>query len=100
VVPGEVCWLAGVWVLGVVQDGVHRAALDDATVTHHEDVVADVPHRCEVMGDEQQRHTGVAADLAEQVEDLGLDRDVEGGDGLVEDEEPGRAASARAIATR
>ena len=54
------------------------------------------------MGDEDERQAHVALELAQQVEDLGLDRDVERGDRLVGDEQLGlerdRAGDADALA--
>ena len=54
---------------------------------HHGDVVGDVFHDREVVGDEQVGKPQLAPELDEQVHDLGLDRDVEGRDRLVEHDE-------------
>ena len=43
-------------------------------------------HDGKVVGDEQITDPGVAPDLREQIEHLGLDRDVEGRDGFVQDQ--------------
>ena len=56
---------------------------------HHQDVVADLLDDREVVGDEEQRDPEVAPDLLEQLEHLRLDRDVERGDRLVEDQHGG-----------
>ena len=61
------------------------AGLDDLAAMHDGDALADVAHDGEVVGDEQQREAELALELAQQIEDLGLDRDVEGGYRLVGD---------------
>ena len=63
------------------------ADLDDLAEVHHGDAVAHVAHDGEVVGDEDHRQAELALQLAQQVEDLGLDRDVEGGDRLVGDDQ-------------
>ena len=57
--------------------------LDDLAEVHHRDPVAHVPHDRQVVRDEDQRQAQVALQLAQQVEDLRLDRDVERRDRLV-----------------
>ena len=52
------------------------------------------------MGHEEIGEAELLLQLAQQVEDLGLDRYVNRRDGLVEDDELGPSASARAILTR
>ena len=64
-----------------------RGALDDAAGVHDEHTVGpfrDDPH---VVGDEDDRHVEVPAESVEQVEDLGLNGDVEGRGGFVGDQE-------------
>ena len=41
------------------------------------------------MGDQQNRHAIVALDLADQLQDLGLNRHIQGSGGLVGDQQPG-----------
>ena len=53
---------------------------------HHIDVVADLGHDPEVVGDEHDGGSDPFAQVAHQLEDLGLDRDVQGGRGLVRKE--------------
>jgi len=53
-----------------------------------------------VVGDEQDAHVQPLTQLVDEVEDLGLDGDVEGGGGLVGDQQLGSHASAMAIMTR
>ncbi len=65
-----------------------------------------MPHHGQIVGDEQVGEAEFLLQLGEQVQDLGLDRDVEGRDGLVEHQElriegqcPGHA-DALALSTR
>ncbi len=82
---------AGVVVLRVGKNLGDRAGLDDAPPEHDADPVGDPPHHAEVVGDEQHRHAEAAPQVGEQVEDLGLDGDVEGRGRLVGDEQVGLA---------
>ena len=52
---------------------------------------ADFGDNAEIVGDEEDGHAELGLEGAEKVEDLGLDGDVEGGGGLVGDEEAGLA---------
>ena len=54
---------------------------------HHGHVVGDFGDHAEVVRDEDDRHAAVVAELAEDFENLGLDRDVEGGGRLVGDQQ-------------
>jgi hypothetical protein len=60
-----------------------RRQLDELAQVHHAHPVADVLDDRQVVGNEQVGQLELVAQLDEQVEDLGLDRDVEGGDRLV-----------------
>ena len=68
---------------------VDTGDLDDLAEVHHRDPVADVPYDGQVVGDEDVGEGELALQIGEQVDDLRLDRDVEGRDGLVADDEPG-----------
>ena len=61
--------------------------LDDPAEVHHRDPVADVADDRQVVGDEQVGQPELALEPLEQVDDLGLDRHVEGADRLVGDDE-------------
>ena len=69
------------------EDVVHRAGLDDLAGVHDGDPVGDLVDHAEVVGDEDQAHAGVALQVLEQVHDLRLHGDVEGGRRLVGDED-------------
>ena len=62
--------------------------------------VADLGDDPQVVGDEEVGQAVALLELGQEVQDLGLDGDVQGGDGLVGDDQPGFRASARAIPIR
>src|SRR5262249_15582370 len=64
---------------------------DDVPRVHHRVPAAHARHHSEVMGDQNYRHAQLAAQAQDQVQDLGLDRDVERGRRLVRDEHAGLA---------
>ena len=72
-----------------MEHGGGGAALDDATGLHDEDVVAEVMHQGEVVADEDQGQAQLVAQAHQEADDLGLERDVEGGDGFVGDDQVG-----------
>ena len=61
---------------------------DEPAVVQHHDVVGELPHDGEVVGDQQVGGAELVAELGEQVQDLRLDGDVERGDRFVEDDQP------------
>ena len=79
----------GVGMLRRGEDSRDRAGLDDAAVLHHGDVVGDLAHDAEIVGDEQHRHAVAACRIFEQIEDLRLHGDVERRRRLVGDEQVG-----------
>ena len=79
----------------------HRRLLDDPPGVHHGDAVGHLGDDAEVVRDEQQRQVELLLQLAQQVENLRLDRDVERRRRLVgDDAATGWHASAIAISTR
>ena len=77
----------GVWVLGVLEDRGGVALLDDLARVHDADPVAQRPDDAEVVGDEQDRRVRLGLERADEVEHARLDRRVEPGRRLVEDEQ-------------
>ena len=73
--------------LGLAEDFEHRAVFDLLALEHHEHVVGDLGDHAQVVRDEDDRHAALVAELAEDFEDLGLDRDVERGRRLVGDQQ-------------
>ena len=64
---------------------------DDPAVLHDVDVVGDPADHRQIVGDEQQGHAEFLLEVLDQLEDLGLDGDIEGGGRFVGDEQ-GRPA--------
>ncbi len=62
-----------------------RRGLDDIARVHHVDPLGHAGDDAEVVGDEDQCRAGVRRQAPQQLEHLGLDRDVEGGRRLVGD---------------
>src|SRR6516165_3462574 len=63
------------------------AELDELARIHHRDVVTEPSNDTEIMADEQEGNALVPSEARQQAQDLRLDRDVEGGRRLVEDQE-------------
>ena len=66
-----------------------RGELHDLAEVHHRDLLGDVLHHREVVGDEEIGEPPLLLQVHEQVQDLRLHRDVERGDRLVTHEERG-----------
>lgn len=78
---------AGVGMLRVIEDGLGVPSFHDLSLPHDHDVVGRLANNGEVMGDEQMAHGGLIADIAELVQDVGLDGHVERGERFVEDQD-------------
>ena len=63
------------------------ALLDDLAGVHHPDPVAQGPDDAEVVGDEEDRRVRLRLERADEVEDARLDRRIEPGRRLVEDQQ-------------
>ena len=63
--------------------------LDDRAEVHHCDPIGDVADDGQVVRDEEVREVELLLQPLEQVDDLGLNRHVQGGHGLVRDDEVG-----------
>ena len=68
-------------------DLLRRPDLDELAEIHDADRVCQVLHDREVVGDDDVGQLVRALQIAHQVEDLSLDRDVERGHGLVRDDQ-------------
>ena len=66
-----------------------RRGLHDPADIHHRDPLADVLDHAEVVRDEQIGKPELFLKIEEEVQDLGLDRHVQGGDGLVRNDQTG-----------
>ena len=95
----EFHWDVGVWVrhcgeegscvgvLGVGEEGFVGGEFDDSAGVHDCDAVADVFYDAEIVGYEDVCQVELLLEFLEEVDDLGLDGNVEGRDGLVGDDE-------------
>ena len=63
--------------------------LHDVAQVHDRDAMRDLPNDGEIVCDEQVGDPELLLEIAQEVEDLGLDRDVERRHGLVADDELG-----------
>ena len=79
---------------------LRRAGLHEHARVHHVHALAHARDDAEVVRDQDQRRVLLRDELAQQVEDLRLDRDVERGRRLVGDQSFGSQASAIAIIAR
>ena len=66
-----------------------RAEFDDFSEIHHHDALADVFDYGEVVRDEQVGDAALFLQVLEQVDDLGLDADIQSADGFVANDEFG-----------
>ncbi|MFJ8113804.1 hypothetical protein [Streptomyces sp. NPDC096132] len=73
------------------EDLLHLAAFDDLPGVHDHRPVAQIGHHAQVVGDEDDGHAEPVAQGPQQVEDLGLDGDVERGGRFVGDQQIGFA---------
>jgi hypothetical protein len=78
-----------VLVLRRAEHGGGPADLDDAPGLHDRDAVGDLGDHRQLVGDEDDRHAQLVAQVDEQLQQLRLDRDVERADRLVGDEHLG-----------
>ena len=72
---------------GTAAELVPVRELDDLPLVHDRDAVARVLDDAEIVRDEQQRQPELLLQVLKQIEDLSLDRDIEGRHGLVRDHE-------------
>src|SRR5437868_4616931 len=78
--------------IGMLRVGKHvgcRALLDDDALLHHREAVADLGCDAQVVGDEEHREIELLSDLVQQLEHLGLHRDVERRHRLIADQQHG-----------
>ena len=69
------------------QDVRHGAAVDDASGAHDNDVIGQRGDHAHVVGDHDQCHAALVDELAQQGQQLRLHGHVEGGRGLVRDQQ-------------
>ena len=72
---------------GLSEKRKSRLVLDLHAMSHHHHAVSDFGNDAHVMGNEHQRHADLGLELPDEVEDLGLYRDVKCGRRLVGDQQ-------------
>ena len=77
--------------LWVVKDFVTAGILGDHAPIHHQDIIADFGHHAQVVGDDHERQIQVPLQPLEQFQDLSLNHYIQGGGGLVGNEDSGQA---------
>lgn len=75
--------------LRIAEDLSGRAGLHNSRGVHDDDAIRHGRGDLEIVGDHDQRHSGLALEVAQQFEDLGLNTDVQGGRRLVRDQNVG-----------
>ena len=75
--------------LGGVEDLVGLGQFHDTADVHHRHAIADVSHDTEVVRDEEIRQPKVSLQVEQEIQDLGLHRDIQGRDRLVRDHQSG-----------
>ena len=70
----------------IAEQLAHRRLLDDPSGVHHRDPVGHLGDDAEVVRDQEEREAQPLLQVAQQVENLRLDRDVERGRRLVGDD--------------
>ena len=73
----------GIWMQRLVEKFFLRSQLYHLAQVHNRSAVRDMPHHAQVMGDKQIRQPKLLLQLFEQVDNLGLDGDIQGRDGLI-----------------
>ena len=81
----------GIGMQGVVEHILQGAVLHDLACVHHRHRVAHLRHNAQIVGDHDHGGVVLFLELAHQLQHLGLDGHIQGGGGLVGDEELGVA---------
>ena len=76
---------------GPGEKGAGLGLLHNLAQIHHPHTVAELGHGAQVVGDEEHRHAQFLIELGDQVQNLFLDGHVQGGGGLVGNEQAGFA---------
>src|SRR5439155_17320805 len=80
-----------VGVLGICEELLRVCPLDDVARVHDVNAVAQPGHDAEIVGDHDDGHVQIVAQSIQEIEDLGLNSDIERGRGLIADDELGLA---------
>jgi len=75
----------GIGVDGVVVQCFCGPVLHDVSQVHHRNGIADIADHMEIVGDEEIAETEFGLQLLQEIDNLGLDRDIEGRNRLIAD---------------
>ena len=81
----------GIGMPGVLEDGAHIRVFHLFPCVHHHHVPGDLGDNAQIVGDEDDGGLGLFLQARHELEDLGLDGHIQGGGGLVRDEDLGVA---------
>ncbi len=81
----------GVGVLGGAEKFFNGALLDEFSFEHNQNTIGKIGDDAEVVGDEEDGHAELITEIAKEIENLGLDGDIEGGGRFIGDEKFGLA---------
>lgn len=73
----------GVWVTGIMEKVVHVGHFAEIAGIHHADPVAGFGHYTQIVGNQQNGGNFRLLQASQQIQNLGLDRDIEIGGGLI-----------------
>ena len=79
----------GVGMLGGAENFFNWALLDEFPFEHNQNTIRKIGDDAEVVGDEEDGHAELIAEIAKEIENLGLDGDIESGGGFVGNEQFG-----------
>ena len=82
---------SGVGMLGSQEDIAHGSSFDDFPAIHHGNGIGDFGNHPQIVGNENHRHAATIAQLPHEIEDGGLDGDIQGGGGFVGNQQGGIA---------
>ena len=73
---------------GRLVDVVRCSLFDDAASEHHGNRVGELSHNGQIMGNEQVGQVELVLQISQEIEDLSLDRNIQGRDRLIEHKQP------------
>ena len=80
---------AGIGVVGCLEYIGDATGFDHLAVLHHAHPIGIAAHDLQIMGDQQQRHSALGTQPRQQLQNLRLDGDVQGGGRFVGDQQRG-----------
>ena len=72
----------------IVEDPLFGSEFDNLSQIHHGDMMADVSHDAQIVGNKQQRDVALGLNRAKKIDNLRLDRNIQGRHRFVGDDHP------------